>query len=96
MKHATLMLILAALLSSCAVHRPCVDVPEQPAPDLVKMGFVLTPEQDRKLCEVGQTPEQKAKGECGNSYDVLADREAALKADSNRLRKTIKSINCSN
>ena len=86
--------MLAALLSSCATHRPCIELPAQKALDLKKQGFVLTAEQDKKLCEVEQTPEQKAKGECGKPYDVMSDREAVLKADSKRSRDLIESISC--
>ena len=94
MRHVTPMLMLAVLLSSCATHRPCIELPSQKAPDLKKQGFVLTVEQDKKLCEIEQTPEQKEKGECGKPYDVMADREAVLKGDGKRLSDLITSISC--
>ena len=95
MKHATPMLMLAALLTtSCATYNACVELPAQKAPSLKKMGFVLTKEQDQKLCEVEQTPEQKTKNECGKPYDVMDARETALKAEGKRARDLITSISC--
>lgn len=71
-----------------------MNVPTPKELDLKKMGFVLTAEQDQKLCEVEQTPEQKVKGECGKPYDIMADREATLKADGKKSRDLITSISC--
>jgi len=94
MKQVILVLVLAALLSSCSTNRACVHISETQAPNFKKLGFVLSVEQDQALCEAGQTQLQKEKGECGDSYDVLADREKTLKADASRLRKQLKSISC--
>ena len=94
MKHAILMLSLAVLLSSCAARQACVNIPVSKKPDLAKQGFVLSLEQDKKLCELGQTAKQKAKGVCGDTYDVMADRETTLKADGQRSRDLIKKISC--
>ena len=94
MKPVALILVLAALLSSCATRQACVEVSPQKAPNLKNMGFVLTKEQDQKLCELEQTTEQKTKKECGKPYQVIFDRETVLKAAGKRSRDLVSSISC--
>ena len=94
MKPGIMILALAVLLSGCATRQACVEVSPQKPPNLKKMGFVLTAEQDKKFCELEQTPEQKSKEVCGKPYQVMFDRETTLKADGKRSRDLIHSISC--